>query len=169
MQWFRFAVLVLVTSVVQAGFADLVSIGHQNVRPDLLLILLVFFATHGEGRDAVITSFVIGLAADLAHPGAGLMGPRILSYGLLGTLLSDLNSVLLIRRMSHQAIAIFVVGAFVCLLSFALARLRVPQSAAGLGRELYWQPLLSALIGPFLFWPVAWWMRISRKRRLHVR
>jgi rod shape-determining protein MreD len=169
MRWFRFTVLVLVAAVAQTGFSGLVSIVHQNIRPDLLLILLVFFATHGQGRDAVMTSFAIGLAADLANPAAGFMGPRIISYGLLGTLLSDLNSVLSIRRIGHQAIAIFVVGAFVCLLSFALARLRIEPSTTGLDRELYWQPLLSGIIGPFLFRPVAWWMQISKKRRLNVR
>jgi rod shape-determining protein MreD len=169
MRWFRFAVLVLIVSVVQAGFSGMVTVVHQNARPDLLLILLVFFATHAQGRDAVATSFAIGLAADLANPAAGFMGPRILSYGLLGTLLSDLNGVLSVRRMGHQAVAIFVVGVFACLLSLALERLRGPLSTAGLDGNLYWQPLLSAIIGPFLFWPVAWWMQISKKRHLNVR
>jgi rod shape-determining protein MreD len=169
MRWFRFAVLVLVAAVVQTGFSGLVTVVHQNVRPDFLLMLLVFFATQCRDRDAVITSFALGFAADLANPAAGFMGPKIISYGLLGTLLSDLNGVLSIRRIGHQVIAIFVVGVFVCLLSFALARLWVKLPTAGLDRELYWQPLLSGIIGPFLFRPVAWWMQISKKRRLHVR
>ena len=169
MRWFRFVVLVLIAAVAQTGFSGLVTVVHQNVRPDFLLILLVFFATHCQGRDAVLASFALGFAADLANPTAAFMGPRIISYGLLGTLLSDLNGVLSVRRMGHQAIAIFVLGVFVCLLSFALARLRVEPPTAGMDRELYWQPLLSAAIGPFLFWPVAWWMQISKKRHLNVR
>jgi rod shape-determining protein MreD len=169
MRWLRFAVLVVVAAVAQAGFAGLVSIVHQDVRLDLLLILLVFFATHCDGRDAVIASFAIGFAADLADPVAGFMGPRIISFGLLGTLLSDLNSTLSVRRMIHQAIAIFVIGVFVCLLSLLLARLRVEPITAGLNRDLFWQPLLSGIVGPFLFRPVAWWMHMSKRRRRNVR
>ncbi len=169
MRWFRFAVLVLVATIAQTGVAGLVAVVHQNVRPDFLLILLVFFATHCRDRDAVATSFALGFAADLANPAAAFMGPRIISYGLLGTLLSDLNSVLSIRRIGHQAIAIFVIGVLVCLLSFALVRLKIGSDTAALDRNLYWQPLLSGIIGPFLFWPVAWWMQITEKRRLHVR
>jgi rod shape-determining protein MreD len=169
MRWLRFAALVLTAAVLQTGFSGLVSVVNQNVRPDLLIILLVFFATHCEGRDAVITSFAIGFAADLANPAAAFMGPRMISYGLLGSLLSDLNSILSIRRIGHQAIAIFVIGVLACLLSFALVRLRIEQPTAGLDREMCWQPLLSGIIGPFLFWPVAWWMQLSKKRQLHVR
>jgi rod shape-determining protein MreD len=169
MRWFRFVVLVLVAAVVQTGFTGLVSAVNQNARPDLLLILLIFFAANCDGRDAVIASFAIGLAADLANPAAPFLGPKIISFGLLGTLLSDLDSVLSVRRMSHQAIVIFVIGVLACLLSYGLVRLRAAQPAVGLDRELFWQPLLSGVIGPFLLWPVAWWMQMSRKRRLNVR
>ena len=169
MRWFRFAVLVLVAAVVQTGFSGLVSVVNPNARPDLLLILLVFFATRCHGRDAVIASFAIGFAADLANPAAAFMGPRIISFGLLGTLLSELNSVLSVRRASHQAVAIFVMGVFICLLSYGLVRLWIAQTTVGLNRELFWQPLLSGIIGPFLFWPVAWWMQMSKRRRRNVR
>jgi rod shape-determining protein MreD len=169
MRWFRFAVLVLVAAVMQAGFAGLVSVVNQNVRPDLLLILLVFFAVRRQGRDAVIASFAIGLAADLANPAAGFMGPRIVSYGLLGTVLSELNSILLIRRIGPQAITIFVMGVFVCLFSLVLVRLRIGQTGVNMDRELFWQPLLSGIIGPFLFWPADWWMQLNKRRRQRVR
>jgi rod shape-determining protein MreD len=169
MRWFRFAVLVLVTAVAQTGFSNLVSVVHPNARPDLLLILLVFFATRSNGRDAVLGSFAIGLAADFADPAATFMGPRIISFGLLGTLLSDLNSVLSVRRASHQAVAIFVVGVFACLLGYGLVRLRTGETPVGQDRELFWQPLLSGIIGPFLFRPVEWWMRMDKRRRRNVR
>jgi rod shape-determining protein MreD len=171
MQWFRFVVLVLAAAVTQTGFAGLLSAVHSGFRLDLLLILLVFFATHCENREAVIASFAIGLAADMANPAAGaeFLGPKIISYGLLGTLLSDLNGVLSIRRFSHRAIAIFVMGVFVCLLTYLLARIKTGAAGAELDRELFWQPLLSGIIGPILFSPTAWWMKMNRKRRPNVR
>ena len=160
MRWFRFTVLVLVVAVLQTGFAGLVAVIHPAIRVDLLVILLVFFAVYCNRRDAVIVSFAIGFAADLAHPGLGFMGPKIISFGLVGTLLSDLNDIFSIRRMSYQAVTIFVVGVLTGLLSLLLAHLRVGPVAANLGRELFWQPLLSGIIGPFLFFPVGWWMHI---------
>ena len=169
MRWFRFAVLVLVAAVVQTGFAGLVSIIHQDVRLDLLVILLVFFAIHCDGQNAVIASFAIGLAADLANPAVGFMGPKIISFGLLGTLLSDMNGLLSIRKMVHQAVAIFAMGVLTFLLSFLLAYLRTKPTTTGLDRELFWQPLLSGIVGPFLFVPMAWWMRMNKRRRRYVR
>ncbi|MHC4245135.1 MAG: rod shape-determining protein MreD [Planctomycetota bacterium] len=77
MHWFRFAVLVLLATVLQASFfADL------NSKPDLLLILLVFFAVYCDTSDAIICSFVIGFAADLIGQ---TMGPQMISYGIFGS------------------------------------------------------------------------------------
>ncbi len=109
MRWFRFAVLVLVASILQTGPVGLIAI-HSEIRPDLLLILLVFFALRSNSTDAIITSFAIGFVADLSSSALPLMGPRIISFGLFGTLLSDLNSTLYVRRVLYQALTIFVMS-----------------------------------------------------------
>ena len=90
MRWIRFAALVLGASVLQAGLMDMLSLGRPDIKPNLLLILLVFFASRCNATDAVITSFAIGFIADLVNPIRNVMGPRILSYGLFGTLLGEL-------------------------------------------------------------------------------
>ena len=92
MRWFRFAVLVLVASILQTGLVGVLSIRRPDIKPDLLLILLVFFAFRCNSTDAVLTSFAIGFVADLSNPVRGVMGPRIISFGLFGTLLSDLKA-----------------------------------------------------------------------------
>ena len=164
MRWSRFAVLVIVATLLQTSLVDVVRWRQTDIKPDLLLILLVFFATHGNRTDVVITSFTIGFAADLIGPTMGLMGPQIISFGLFGTLLSDLNGVVSIRRMPYQAGAILIMGSLTALLSYLLTCLRAEHVAANLPTELFWQPLYSAILGPFLFLPVAWAMRMNRRR-----
>lgn len=163
MRWLRFAVLVLVATILQTSLVGAVSI--RGVKPDLLVMLLVFFATSIDPRDAIVASFAIGLAADLSNPVRDLMGPQIISFGVFGTLLSDVHSVISIRRMTHQAITIFVIGVLTALLSYLLTFFRAEPAATHFVTQLLWQPLYSAILGPFLFFPFAWWMRIDRKGR----
>ena len=168
MLWLRFAVVIVGATVLQNSFLGAAWLGNPEVRPDLLLILLVFFATHAEPRDAVIASFVIGFAADLASPAMGFMGPQVISFGLLGTLLNSLHNTISLKRMPFQGIAILVVGILTAVLTHVLVRLRAETLATNAAAEFFWQPLISAVIGPFLCLPVAWWMHMSdgsRRRR----
>ncbi len=163
MRWLRFAVLVLVATILQTSLVGIIS--FRDIKPDLLVILLVFFAISIDPRDAIVASFAIGFAADLSNPVRDLMGPQIISFGVFGTLLSDVHSVVSIQRMMHQAATIFIMGALTALLSYLLTFFRAEPAAAHLAAQLLWQPLYGAIIGPFLFFPVAWWMRIDRKAR----
>ncbi len=163
MRWLRFAVLVLVATILQTSLVGTISI--WGVKPDLLVMLLVFFAISIDPREAIVASFAIGFAADLSNPVRDLMGPQIISFGVFGTLLSDVHSVISIQRLTHQAITIFVIGALTALLSYLLTFFRAESAATHFVTQLLWQPLYSALLGPFLFFPIAWWMRIDRKSR----
>lgn len=165
MHWLRFAVLVLVASVLQTSLMGALSIIRPDVKPDLLLILLVFFAVRSKPTDAVISSFIIGFAADLTSPTMGLMGPRIISFGVFGTLLSDLQGIISTRRGIYQAATIFLVGLLTAGLSYLLTFLRAETAEVSLAAQLLWQPLYSAILGPFLSLPMAWWMRMNRRGR----
>lgn len=163
MRWLRFAVLVLVATILQTSLVGIIS--FRDIKPDLLVILLVFFAISIDPRDAIVASFAIGFAADLSNPVRDLMGPQIISFGVFGTLLSDVHSVISIQRMMHQAVAIFVIGSLTALVSYLLTFFRAEPAAAHFAAQLLWQPLYSAVIGPLLFFPIAWWMHIDRKGR----
>ena len=168
MRWFRFAVLIVVATILQTSVVHIMALRQAGIRPDLLLILLVFFATRCRATDVVITSFTIGFAADLVSPTMGLMGPQIISFGIFGTILSDLRNIVSIRRISHQIATIFAVGLLTALLAYLLTFLRAEPVAPNLVAEMLWQPLYSAALGPLLFLPTAWWMRINgtgRRRR----
>lgn len=171
MRWVRFAVLVLVASLLQTGLVGALALLRADLKPDLLLILLVFFALRSHSTDAIIASFALGFAADLSNPIAGrLMGPRILSFGVFGALLSDLSGTLSPRRLIYQAITIFLMGSLTAGLSYLLAFLRTGAGPASLATGCLWQPLYSAVVGPFLFVPVGWCMHMSgRGRRSYLR
>ncbi len=171
MRWFRFAVLVLVASLLQTGLMGAIWILRADFKPDLLLILLVFFALRSNSTEAIIASFAIGFAADLSNPIAGrLMGPRMISFGACGTLLSDLNTTISPRRVIYQAITIFLTGCLTAGLSYLLTFLRTGGFPANMAAGCFWQPLYSAVLGPLLFLPVGWCMQMrGRGRRSYLR
>jgi rod shape-determining protein MreD len=163
MRWFRFAVLVLAASILQTGLIRVLALppSRPDIKPDLLLILLVFFALRAGPTSAIIASFALGFAADLSNPILSrLMGPRIISFGLFGALLADLSNTFSLQRWLHQTVAIFLTGSLTAGLSYLLTLLRAETVGTNLTAALLWQPLYSAILGPFLFLPIAWWMHL---------
>lgn len=157
MNWARFAVLVCAAAILQAGL-----LGNWSIRPDLLLVLLVFFAVHFSGSDAIIYSFAIGFAADIITP---VMGPHMIAFGLFGTLLAYLNRVIAIRTMPYQGGAIFTVGVLAGLAAAFLTALKTGSAGAQIYKDVFLTALYSAIVGPLLFLPSAWWMRIRTHRQ----
>jgi rod shape-determining protein MreD len=156
MRWFRFAVLVLLIAVTQAGF-----LAGLSIKPDLLLILLVFFGVYCGPTDAIITSFSIGFAADII---GSAMGPRMISFGVVGTLLAYLHRVIAVRKMPYQGVAICVTGLVVGTLARLLAFFKGEPFTSATYMVILWTAVYSGIVGPFLFLPVAWWMRIRMGR-----
>ncbi len=156
MRWFRFAVLVLLATVLQASF-----FADSNIKPDLLLILLVFFAIYCNTSDAIITSFTIGFAADLI---GRTMGPQMIGFGLFGTALAYLHQVIAIRKMTYQFLAIFITALLAGSMVYFLNFLKGEPTPQNIFAALFGIALYSALVGPFLFLPSAWWMRIKIHR-----
>jgi rod shape-determining protein MreD len=157
-------VAVLITTLMQASWVDAIAVTRLNVAPDLLLIVMVFFAVRCDPMEAIISSFVLGFAADIVATGFP-MGPRIISFGLFGTGLSYMHRVITIRKMPHEALAILVVGFCAGGLAYLLALLagRAPMHW-GFG-VLAGTSIYSAIVGPFLFLLLDWTMRIKSRRR----
>jgi rod shape-determining protein MreD len=155
MQWIRFAVLICFGAVLQAGF-----LSNLNIKIDVLLVLLVFFAVYSNTSEAIVSSFTIGLAADLI---GWTMGPHIISFGIFGTALAYLHRVIAIRKMPYQAIAIFLMAWLTGLLVHLLNNLK-GQPGTDIYTNLLKVSVFSGIAGPFLFLPVAWWMQIKTNR-----
>ena len=158
MRWLRFALLILAVTVIQKGL-----LARWSSKPDLLIILLAFFAIYYNTSEAIISSFTIGFAADLV--GSPMpMGPHMISFGLLGTLLAYLNRVIAIKRMPFQALAIFAVSVLTGLLSHLLTYITGEPIPGNIYVVVFVTSLYSSIVGPFLFLPTAWWMRIKANR-----
>ena len=163
MRWFRFAVFISFVTVLQASLADIIAVTSLNIKPDLLLILVVFFSIYCNSFEAIITSFVIGFAADIIMVGSP-MGPRIISFGLFGTALAYLNRVVTIKKMPYQSLVIFITAILAGTLAHLLTFFRGRPAASNLCAVIFGTSLYSSLVGPFLFLPSAWWMRIKINR-----
>ena len=158
MRWFRFAILILFVTILQASVLT-----NLNIRPDLLLVLLAFFCIYANPGEAIVTSFTIGFAADLiASPMP--MGVHTISFGLFGTLLAYLHRVISIRKMPYQAVAIFALALVAGTLAHLLAFIKGRPITPNIWTLLFAVAVYSGLVGPFLFLPSAWWMRIRIDR-----
>jgi rod shape-determining protein MreD len=164
MRWPRFAVLVLIATLLQESLVNSIAVTHLNVAPDLLLIVMVFFAIRCDPTEAIISSFALGFAADIVAAGFP-MGPRIISFGLFGTGLAYMHRVITIRKIHHEALAVVVVGFCAGGLAYLLALLAGrPPVHWGFG-VLAGTSIYSAIVGPFLFLLLDWTMRIRNRRR----
>jgi len=159
MRWFRFAALIIIAMLLQASLVDVIAVA--NVKPDFLLIELVFFAVYCSPSEAIATSFLTGFAADVI---GSVIGPQTISFGLLGSLLAYLNSVIAIRRIPYQSFVIAVVGFLAGEMGVFFSFMKGQPSPAGAFAVLVGTPLYSAVVGPYLFLLLAWWLDIKTHR-----
>ncbi|MDD5459725.1 MAG: rod shape-determining protein MreD [Phycisphaerae bacterium] len=160
MRWLRFAVFLIAVTVIQAGLIERLGVTSLSIKPNLHLIILVFFAIYSTPSEAIITSFVIGFMADIV---AGPMGSHTIAYGIIGTAISYLHALVAMRFWLYQAIAIFVCGLLAGFLGYMLSRLK-GLSSENAAAVIFWTSVYSAVIGPLLFRPFIWWMRIKSHR-----
>jgi rod shape-determining protein MreD len=115
-----------------------------------LLIVMVFFAVNCETAEAIACSFVIGLAADISSS-AMVMGPHVVSFGIIGTAVSFLEGQIIMKRLVFQVICIFASG----LLAATMAEAMIYSKLSGLTLNSFPVILMvtaySALIGPIVW------------------
>ena len=160
MKWLRAALLVCFVAVVQAGLINALAVTSLNIKPDLLLALMVFFAVCSASRDAIIISFAIGFAADVIAIGQP-MGPRTISFGLIGTVLTHIHNVFVIRKIFHQVVAVFLSGLLVVSITNFLTFLVTHSIAPHAYIIVLATSLYSSIAAPFLLLPSAWLMGIK--------
>ena len=85
-------------------------------------------------------------------------------FAIFGTLLAQLHRIITIKKMPYQSLAIFITGLFSGVLIQFLTLLRGQPAEFSVYAALFWTSLYSGLVGPFLFLPTAWWMRIKTYR-----
>ena len=154
MRWVRFSIILFAATLLNSGnMLNMISVGSLNIKPDLLLILLLFFGINCEATAAVTASFAIGFAADIS---GSSMGPYIISFGLFGSLISQMRKVVIMKRMTHQGAAIFFTGIIAGGLAHILNLFKTGEVASNLFVVQAGTSLYSGLIGPFI------WLVLSR-------
>lgn len=148
MHWIRFSFLVLFAAFVQgSSLPDLIAL-KIGAKPDFLLIFLVFFSLHCYGYEVVITSFAIGLAADLVSRS---FGPYMISFGLIGALLSGLRQFFSVRRTLHVVGIVAATGIVAGVLAHILGLFRGQGWQSGTFSLLFGSAVYSAFAAPYLF------------------
>lgn len=152
MKWLRFTLLMVIVAVLQSSAVmNLLSLTDMRIRPDIFLILLVYFSINCNSYDAVITSFSIGFAADIA---GAVMGPHIISYGLIGTVVAYIRKIIILKKTNQQALTIFVTGLLAEFAAVLLTGLKASGLAKAGAFEIFAVSAYSAILWFMIKWPV---------------
>ena len=148
-RWMRFFLVLLVVTVLNSGkLLGLISVSSLNIRPDLLVIMLVFISVNSSADDAILASFMIGFAADIS---GAAMGPYTIAFGLFGSFLAQLQKVLVMKKIIHQAMSIFVMAMLTGLLAQLLMYFKMDEPVSNYFRMVAGTAFYSAGVGPVMW------------------
>lgn len=135
--------------------ANLLPLGRHPALPDLLALVLAFWAVHQPRRVGIFAAFGFGLAMDV-HQGA-LLGQHALAYTLL-----CFGAIAMHRRLLWFGLASQTLQVLPLFLVAQLVTLLVRLAAGGMfpGWSMWLAPLFQALL-----WPVATLLLLAPQRR----
>ncbi len=90
MRWLSFSILAVVVLTLQSALVPRLEV--LGARPDLILVVTVFFAMHAPRRDAVLTAWLLGMIADLMT--IERFGLLALSYALIAMIVASVRDFL---------------------------------------------------------------------------
>lgn len=149
MRWFLLIILTLIGALLEAGnLLNTIALGQWSIRPAVLIVLLVFLAAQARTREALIASFIIGLAMDIS---GSLMGPHTVSYVLIGGLVHQFSEHVKLRRVTHQAAMIFMAYLAAEIVAYWLGAVKTGEFQAYAYRVVLLTGFYSACLGPFIW------------------
>jgi len=149
MRWISLLMLVMVVLTYQSALAPRMEI--FGARPDLILLVTVFFAMHAPWRDAILASWVLGVAADLMT--IERFGLLSLTYALTALLVASARDYLFRYNAFSQFVVTACAGSFAGLLLLVYRRaLYAPGSSmwADGAVSLIVAPLYTAVFAPLV-------------------
>jgi rod shape-determining protein MreD len=136
---------------------DMLPLGRQPWRPDLLALVLVFWTIHQPLRVGVGAAFVFGLFMDVHR--AGLLGQHALVYTALSFLAIMVHRRILWFPVSSQALQVLPLLMAVHVLELIVRLI----SGDGFPSWSFWlSPFLQALL-----WPVVSLLLLMPQHRAH--
>jgi len=147
----RYGYLLLIFLALLIELSILNSFRIGNLKPDLLLILVVYFALRRGARFGAEVGIVSGLLKDMAS--GAFFGTHAAAFWLCGFLVGREKSKIYEDQFLAQIIVVALSSLFVSVVYFMTRRLFSPNEASGTF-PVYLPILLSvytSLIAPFLF------------------
>ena len=149
MRWISFIITLLIFTVVGSGnLMNYISLGELNIKPQLLIILLIFLTSHVNSRDATMLCFTIGFFADIS---SATVGPAMVAFGLWGYLFATIKEMLVLNRMRYQALILFLFSAISMATIEALTFFKTGQSSPKIFYSIILSSLYTALVGPIIW------------------
>jgi rod shape-determining protein MreD len=132
-------------SLLVAMLLNMLPVGRQAWLPDLLALVLVFWAVHQPLRVGVVTAFAFGLAMDVHH--TALLGQHALAYTILSYLAIMVHRRLLWFSVPSQAMQVLPLFAAAHAIELGL-RMLAGDTFPGLSVLL--APVIESLLWPLI-------------------
>ncbi|MCP5269957.1 MAG: rod shape-determining protein MreD [Burkholderiaceae bacterium] len=135
--------------------ANLLPFGRAPAMPDLLALVLVFWAVHQPRRVGIVLAFVFGVVMDV-HQGA-ILGQHALAYTLM-----SFGAVAMHRRLLWFDLPAQMLQVLPLFVLAQVTMLGVGLAAGGMfpGWSMWLAPVFQALL-----WPVATLLLLAPQRR----
>ncbi|MBS0317231.1 MAG: rod shape-determining protein MreD [Proteobacteria bacterium] len=132
-------------SLLVALLINMLPLGRAPWRPDLLMLLLVFWSVHQPLRVGIGSAFVFGLCMDVQQ--AGLLGQHALAYTALSYFAITIHRRLLWFGVPSQALQLLPIFALAHAIELGV---RMLGGGGFAGWQTLWAPLIEAAL-----WPLA--------------
>ncbi len=155
MRWIAFLILIYVATVFQTTVAPFIAI--HGVRPDVLIIVAVYYALMAQRYDAFIAAWGIGLMVDLTSLGFRTysnVGICAVAYSIAAMMMVGLREYTFRATPVAQVLYCFGAKLFVSAAVIAHMSVVADQSVAigGLIALAVWEAAYTAVIAPYVCW-----------------
>jgi len=153
MRWFNFAILLLITLVLEVGMGRLFGLGPQRIMPDLLLLLAMVLAFRGPADKMLLCCWILGLAKDLTSQAP--LGAYAFSFGLVGLGIIGLRELLYGESLWTLAAVTFVSSFLIEQFVFFVCLMKGMYNGLGHGGitlAIMFSALFTAALTPYGQW-----------------
>lgn len=155
MRWIPLVVILYGAAVLQTTVVPLIEI--NGIRPDLLVVIAVFYALYAPRYDAMLTCWCVGLLMDLTsvsfqtHSNVGV---HALAMGLVGILVVALRDYTV--QDSPLTQMLYCLAARLLIVAIAVTHLVIVLDVDSVWRRFLaigiWEAIYTGLLAPYAFW-----------------
>lgn len=155
MRWIPFVILLYIGAVMQTTIAPMIEI--HDIRPDLLIILAVYYALYAPRYDALLACWCTGFLIDLtsiSYATHSNVGVHAVGLGVAGILIVGLRDYTiqdspLTQMLYCLATKLFVASIMILHMIYVLDTEGVAIRFLAVG---CWEAVYTGLMAPYAFW-----------------